>query len=121
MDYQERKEERRKQHAREHGKKLVTCSACSGSGYYDHNGSPPCGGCGGTGKVRETTYAAPIERKVVRHPRKGEPWASLRSTPTSGRPAAARAASMVRTGDPADCALSSRGTLWMNCFLPKRR
>lgn len=71
MDYQERKEERRKQHAREHGKKLVTCSACSGSGYYDHNGSPPCGGCGGTGKVRETTYAAPIERKVVRHPRKG--------------------------------------------------
>ncbi len=25
------------------------CSACSGSGHYDHNGSPACGGCEGTG------------------------------------------------------------------------
>ncbi len=25
------------------------CSACSGSGHYDHNGSPACGGCDGTG------------------------------------------------------------------------
>ncbi len=28
------------------------CSACSGSGIYDHNGSPKCGACNGTGKER---------------------------------------------------------------------
>lgn len=28
------------------------CSACNGSGYYDHNGSPQCGACDGTGKER---------------------------------------------------------------------
>ena len=33
--------------------KLRICSACSGSGYYDNHGSPKCGGCEGTGKVRE--------------------------------------------------------------------
>lgn len=26
------------------------CTACSGSGYYDTDGSPPCGCCNGTGK-----------------------------------------------------------------------
>lgn len=26
------------------------CTACMGSGYYDHDGSPDCGGCDGTGK-----------------------------------------------------------------------
>ena len=34
-------------------KKLVKCIACNGSGYYDHNGSPKCEGCNGTGKKRE--------------------------------------------------------------------
>jgi hypothetical protein len=29
------------------------CSACNGSGYYDNTGSPKCGCCNGTGKVRE--------------------------------------------------------------------
>ena len=38
------------------GWKLRACSACSGSGYYDHNGSPKCGGCDGTGKEK---YAGP--------------------------------------------------------------
>jgi len=28
----------------------MKCYACNGSGYYDHNGSPKCGSCGGTGK-----------------------------------------------------------------------
>lgn len=28
----------------------ITCTACNGSGYYDHNGSPRCGACNGTGK-----------------------------------------------------------------------
>ena len=52
-DYHRRKDARRKKFAARHGKKLVTCTACNGSGYYDHNGSPPCGCCNGTGKVRE--------------------------------------------------------------------
>lgn len=26
------------------------CSACNGSGRYDHNGSPKCSSCNGTGK-----------------------------------------------------------------------
>lgn len=32
------------------GWKLRECTACSGSGHYDHNGSPDCGACGGTGR-----------------------------------------------------------------------
>ncbi len=32
---------------------LITCTACNGSGYYDHNGSPECGCCDGTGKCAE--------------------------------------------------------------------
>lgn len=28
----------------------LLCTACSGSGYYDVAGSPPCTECGGTGK-----------------------------------------------------------------------
>ena len=32
------------------GWKQRDCSACSGSGYYDHNGSPECEACGGSGK-----------------------------------------------------------------------
>lgn len=35
-----------------YGWKLKNCTACSGSGYYDHNGSSKCGACGGTGKER---------------------------------------------------------------------
>lgn len=35
-----------------YGWKLRTCVACNGSGYYDHNDSPRCGGCDGTGKER---------------------------------------------------------------------
>ncbi len=34
------------------GWRLVKCTACNGSGYYDHDGSPPCSGCDGTGKER---------------------------------------------------------------------
>lgn len=36
-----------------YGWKLVTCTACSGSGYYDNDGSPKCGSCNGTGKERK--------------------------------------------------------------------
>lgn len=34
------------------GWRLITCTACSGSGYYDAAGSPPCSGCDGTGRMR---------------------------------------------------------------------
>lgn len=34
------------------GWKLRPCSACCGSGHYDHDGSPPCGACDGTGNER---------------------------------------------------------------------
>lgn len=34
----------------EFGHKLEKCCACNGSGRYDHNGSPDCGGCDGSGK-----------------------------------------------------------------------
>jgi hypothetical protein len=30
------------------------CTACSGSGYYDHNGSPRCGACNGNGYIKST-------------------------------------------------------------------
>jgi DnaJ-class molecular chaperone len=52
-DYQIRKLERKKRFEAEYGRKLVTCTACIGSGRYDHNGTPPCGSCNGIGKVRE--------------------------------------------------------------------
>ena len=51
-DFRERKAARTKfyeEHVK--GVKLVTCTACSGSGYYDNHGSPKCGCCGGTGKM----------------------------------------------------------------------
>jgi len=32
--------------------KLRKCSACSGSGYYDNDGSPKCGACDGSGRER---------------------------------------------------------------------
>lgn len=38
------------------GWKLRTCTACSGSGYYDHNGSPKCRSCNGSGRE---TYPGP--------------------------------------------------------------
>ena len=37
------------------GWKQRPCTACNGSGYYDHNNSPECGACYGTGKE---TYPA---------------------------------------------------------------
>jgi hypothetical protein len=51
-DYHTRKAQRVEEHARLHGVKMVICGACNGSGHYDHIGSPPCGSCGGIGRVR---------------------------------------------------------------------
>lgn len=33
-----------------YGWKLKACTACNGSGRYDHVGSPECGSCDGSGK-----------------------------------------------------------------------
>jgi DnaJ-class molecular chaperone len=53
MTYQERKAARVEHYHRfVSGWKMRPCSACNGSGHYDHNGSPPCGSCEGTGKGR---------------------------------------------------------------------
>ncbi len=53
LTYQERKA-RRAENFKKYvfGWKLRDCSACAGSGRYDHDGSPKCGGCDGTGKER---------------------------------------------------------------------
>jgi hypothetical protein len=57
--YHDRKLDRTLRHQAQHGLKLITCGACNGSGRYDHNGSPPCGCCKGTGKVRERLPTEP--------------------------------------------------------------
>lgn len=51
MTYAARKAARREHFFREvYGWRLRPCSACSGSGRYDHDGSPACGACDGTGR-----------------------------------------------------------------------
>jgi DnaJ-class molecular chaperone len=51
--FNERKE-KRKSYYEEYvkGWKKRDCLACNGSGHYDHNGSPECRSCEGTGKER---------------------------------------------------------------------
>lgn len=50
------------------GWKEQPCTACSGSGHYDHDGSPACGGCDGTRKerVRPVTPPGPNHFPLVR-------------------------------------------------------
>ncbi len=48
--YKERKDIRAKEYNERKGTKQRKCICCNGSGRYDHNGSPPCGACDGTGK-----------------------------------------------------------------------
>lgn len=58
MTFAERKAERKARFEKyEKGWKQIKCGACNGSGYYDHNGSPPCSCCDGTGK----TFVSPAE------------------------------------------------------------
>ena len=53
MSYHERKKARADYFERfVRGWKTRPCSACMGSGRYDHNGSPRCRACDGTGKER---------------------------------------------------------------------
>ena len=60
--YQKRKQERKK-HFEDNVMfwKEVTCTACSGTGYYDSNKSPKCDSCNGTGKKK-----APPEKLKVK-------------------------------------------------------
>jgi hypothetical protein len=50
--WHERKHARSIDYWRYHGVSEETCTACSGSGRYDHHGSPACGSCDGTGRNR---------------------------------------------------------------------
>jgi hypothetical protein len=62
--YEARKEHRRKEYEKNHGRKMIVCTACSGSGYYDtsRNGrTPKCGSCEGTGKHLEPLPREPIQ------------------------------------------------------------
>jgi len=53
-DYHRRKQERTDLYMKYvYKNKLVTCTACNGSGCYDNTGSPKCSSCNGTGKERE--------------------------------------------------------------------
>jgi len=52
MSYKDRKDIRRIHYEKFVGWKERKCGACSGSGYYDDNGSPKCGSCSGTGKEK---------------------------------------------------------------------
>tara|TARA_B100000700_G_scaffold131064_1_gene146625 strand:+ start:8944 stop:9123 length:180 start_codon:yes stop_codon:yes gene_type:complete len=52
-DFYKRKQERKDYYEKNiKGWKLRDCIACNGSGYYDHNNSPKCSACEGTGKER---------------------------------------------------------------------
>ena len=58
MGFRQRKQQRKEYYEKHiYGKKLIACTACSGSGYYDacdKEGEPiKCGCCEGTGKMRQ--------------------------------------------------------------------
>lgn len=50
-EYRKRKQERTKIYNETKAVKSILCTACNGSGWYDW-GSPKCGCCGGTGKIK---------------------------------------------------------------------
>lgn len=53
MNFKERKAQRTDYYNRfVKGWKQRPCSSCMGSGRYDHNGSPKCAACDGTGKEK---------------------------------------------------------------------
>lgn len=52
------------------GWRTQACVACNGSGVYDHNGSPPCGACDGTGKETYLPQTITDIEQVIRTPMK---------------------------------------------------
>ena len=69
MTWESRKQ-KRIDHYRQniHGWKLRPCSACNGSGFYDHVGASPCGACEGTGKERFKGPKADKKGKIFKCP-----------------------------------------------------
>ena len=68
MNYHERKQARTEYYFKHiHGKKMVKCHACNGSGWYDNldirGNSIECGGCYGRGKVIEVNLNEKTRRK----------------------------------------------------------
>lgn len=67
-DYRQRKAERKRLYeahmARIAGtvKIRIRCGACNGSGRYDHNGSPACSSCEGTGTETLRVKPENVER-----------------------------------------------------------
>ena len=78
MTYQERKAARREHFEKNvKGWKLVKCTACNGSGYYDNcirGRVPKCSSCEGTGKtaVNPKEYAEIIAEENLRSVRYSE-------------------------------------------------
>ncbi len=58
-----------------YGWRLYVCGACSGSGYYDAAGSPPCGACEGSKRVR---LPGPKSNQAARMNEKGR-WIICRN------------------------------------------
>jgi len=52
MNFKERKIKRIAKYIYNKELKTKSCSACNGSGYYDHNKNPKCNACNGTGKEK---------------------------------------------------------------------
>lgn len=62
MTFRERKAARTDHYIRfKHGWRARKCAACNGSGRYDHDGSPACGACEGTGKEWYKHVTGPVK------------------------------------------------------------
>lgn len=73
MTYLSRKEERRRFfYLCRYLMKQRPCRACSGSGHYDHNGSPPCGACDGTGLEPHRSPEDEVRARRMTTPTKGK-------------------------------------------------
>lgn len=44
------------------------CTACSGSGVYDDDGSPACGSCGGSGRMRDCPRSVAEATELMHDP-----------------------------------------------------
>ena len=65
MTFHERKKLRTEYYfQKEFKKKLIVCTACNGTGYYDSANNPKCSACNGTGKVKEIWIKEILLRKL---------------------------------------------------------
>ena len=68
--YRERKLDRAIDFHRRHRVPTETCHSCSGSGHYDHDGSPTCERCEGRGRVPGRLHSYEIALSVALHHRR---------------------------------------------------